>query len=852
MTSRSRASRLQVAVFTSLVAACGTDAAQAPTTVEVVSEDGGAGSTPTPPPPPPPPSGSDAGLPEPGVVISEIMYHPVDEEAVEDNHEFIEIHNRGTSARDLAGWKLSTGGEFPVRYTFPPGTTIPAKGYRVIAKKVSALVAIPAYGLTASEVLGDYAGELHNGGATISLTDATGAPIDTVVYRDGFPYPIAADALGADEEWLQRLTPERTRVGHRFKGHSLERVSADVPSSEISNWAPSPLDGATPGRPNASASPVPPAIVKAIQVIGATKDKPIRSGEDPKISVTFSTLGKVTSPTVEWFVDDLQTTGEPLTVTPLTAAGSAWQATLPRQPDGSIVRYRIRADRGAGAEVVSPRATDPMEWHAYFVSPVVTLPTPGNPPTTEPVYHIFIHKDEWTRMYDNTYTASPDTRRVDVGGNPAAPGNRCLVRESWNAAVPAVFVHDGAVSDVFARYQGSRWQRLNGITLDRARTTISTYPDRPAPNAAPSTLTPAFVLSWKIDFPAYAKHEGKRGTVALNKLNQSCPGIHDAVGALIYADPAVDIPVQKARFVRVHVNGGYYHYMMDIEHFDVDMMKRYSAPGERVGDMFKSDGNSSPATVEGPWGIGNASLLPVSAACPNWTVDERYAYTYSRATHKWDTPALVRTMIEELNAVRTTALASGDWTPVRAWFTANWDIKRLRDLIVIRNWAQPWDDGFHNHRLYRRAGDGKWSLLPQDKDLEWGHLAGFASNRTQASFLNTQFNTIKDTFIKAFTPEVWARLVELNATVLSPANFRAKVDQADATFSRPDYAASPAAGAACNADGVAPGMKIWAGCRHQDVLQLTDNCPPSTLAIGTNGTCGFQAPVCNPGSPSPY
>jgi hypothetical protein len=291
--------------------------------------------------------------------------------------------------------------------------------------------------------------------------------------------------------------------------------------------------------------------------------------------------------------------------------------------------------------------------------------------------------------------------------------------------------------------------------------------------------------------------------------------------------------------MRLNVNGGYYHYMMDIEHVDGDMMKRYLAPNEPMGDLFKADGNGSPSTVEGPWGKTDETPLDTQASaaeCPNWTTDQRYEYSYQRSTHTWDTPALIRGMVEEISALRAAAIASNNWAPVRAYYNAKWDYEKLRDYIVIRNWAQPWDDGFHNHHFWKRKTDGKWLVIPQDKDREWGEHAGYASQNTQSSFLVTQFNTVKDTFIRAFQAEVWARVVELDGTVLSPAVFRAKVDAAFAIFSNPDYQASPAAAAACNAPAWPANIKAWAGCRHQVVKFLSAN--PS-------GT----APACSPSTP---
>ena len=74
------------------------------------------------------------------IVISEIMYHPVEEPAFntdgspvldlyEDVHEFVEIHNPGPNTVDLTAWKITGGIRTPsAGHRLAPG------GYRVVAK----------------------------------------------------------------------------------------------------------------------------------------------------------------------------------------------------------------------------------------------------------------------------------------------------------------------------------------------------------------------------------------------------------------------------------------------------------------------------------------------------------------------------------------------------------------------------------------------------------------------------------------------------------------------------------------------------------------------------------------------
>jgi len=64
---------------------------------------------------------------EVSLVINEIHYDPGDESTP---GEFIELFNPGDGVVDLSGWRMGDGVEF----TFPPGTTIAAGGYVVVAE----------------------------------------------------------------------------------------------------------------------------------------------------------------------------------------------------------------------------------------------------------------------------------------------------------------------------------------------------------------------------------------------------------------------------------------------------------------------------------------------------------------------------------------------------------------------------------------------------------------------------------------------------------------------------------------------------------------------------------------------
>src|SRR5688500_2671353 len=91
------------------------------------------------------------------IVINEIHYDPIDKTRP---HEFIELHNAGSVAMDLGGWRFSNGVEF----TFPLGTQIAAGGFLVIAENPSAFQAEFNFAPQ-----GPWTGTLSNDGEQLTL-----------------------------------------------------------------------------------------------------------------------------------------------------------------------------------------------------------------------------------------------------------------------------------------------------------------------------------------------------------------------------------------------------------------------------------------------------------------------------------------------------------------------------------------------------------------------------------------------------------------------------------------------------------------------------------------------------------
>jgi hypothetical protein len=130
---------------------------------------------------------------EEAIVINEILYHPPEDRPAE----FIELHNRGTSAVDVSGFQFTDG----VTFTIPEGVILAAGGYLVVAQDPAHLLA--AHGVAA---LGPYTGNLANDGELVRLVDRLGNPVDQVRYHEGGRWPAWADGGGSS---LELLDPEQ-------------------------------------------------------------------------------------------------------------------------------------------------------------------------------------------------------------------------------------------------------------------------------------------------------------------------------------------------------------------------------------------------------------------------------------------------------------------------------------------------------------------------------------------------------------------------------------------------------------------------------------------------------------------
>ena len=111
------------------------------------------------------------------VVINEIMYDPI---SGDDDDEYVELCNQGSSVADVSGWRFVDG----IDFEFPSNTVIAAGGYLVVARNKARLLANYAH-LNAANTVGDFRGTLADGGERLALARSDGMVVDEVTYSTG-------------------------------------------------------------------------------------------------------------------------------------------------------------------------------------------------------------------------------------------------------------------------------------------------------------------------------------------------------------------------------------------------------------------------------------------------------------------------------------------------------------------------------------------------------------------------------------------------------------------------------------------------------------------------------------------
>ena len=96
------------------------------------------------------------------VVINELMYDPI---SGNDDDQYVELYNHGTTNINLGNWQLAGG----VTFTFPTNVMLASNGYMVVAKNLTNLLA-KYPNLNATNVVGNFSGKLSHNGEYLALT----------------------------------------------------------------------------------------------------------------------------------------------------------------------------------------------------------------------------------------------------------------------------------------------------------------------------------------------------------------------------------------------------------------------------------------------------------------------------------------------------------------------------------------------------------------------------------------------------------------------------------------------------------------------------------------------------------
>ena len=143
----------------------------------------------------------------PKITISEINYNSPSEKNTGD---WLELHNYGTSERDISGWKIKDGNDFN-EFVIPNGTVLEKNEYLVISNDLMAFKAINP-GVT--NVIGGISFKFSNSGETIRLFDEFDRLRLSVTYDNNTPWSKIADG----------------------KGGTLELINPELSLSDPSNW----------------------------------------------------------------------------------------------------------------------------------------------------------------------------------------------------------------------------------------------------------------------------------------------------------------------------------------------------------------------------------------------------------------------------------------------------------------------------------------------------------------------------------------------------------------------------------------------------------------------------------------
>ena len=280
---------------------------------------------------------ADAHRVTPAIVINEIHYHP--NEVLNQDLEFVELHNRSSIDIDVSGYEFTAG----IRMTIPDGTVIPAHGFLLVLKDLEARF----FRSRPGGKVGPFEGRLADGGERLTLQDGE-CVIETLSYDDRRPWPVGPDGY---KPTLERSSPWTSAADPHSWRSSLERGGqlGGTPGEENTTVG-------TPTHPlleSFSVDPEHPTSEDAVRV-RITLDLP--AARLRGVTLRFERVGAAVG----------APDSVPMELESSSASTSRFMATLPPGPSQTMVRCNAEVELAEGTSVILPHPGDEAPVLSYF------------------------------------------------------------------------------------------------------------------------------------------------------------------------------------------------------------------------------------------------------------------------------------------------------------------------------------------------------------------------------------------------------------------------------------------------------------------------------------------------------
>ncbi len=634
------------------------------------------------------------------------MYHPRAIEGREPvEQEYLELWNMGEAVVDLSGWQVDRG----VRFAFPPSTMLAPGGYLVVASDPGALALENDV-----RVLGPWEGRLSNGGETVRLVDADGAEVDRLRYADEGDWAERRSVtVGGQLGWAWQ-------AGHDGEGYSLERRHGALPSSHGRNWGASLGVGGTPGRVNGIASEAVPPLIDEVRHYPA-----VPSFQD-QVTVWADVISLGESVTAEVRYRVSREAAGAFRVAPMTRlASGVYAATLPPQPEGTVVEFYVRAENPMGSRTW-PAPSDAMGTQGANALYQVDEETVAG---DQPYYRLILPVAEDLRFRPERFPSGSNARM-----------NATLI------------VSRGEETTI--RYQAGLRRRGNGSRNRNPR---------------------SFRLSLPSDVPW-------RGWTDLNLVAQysylQVLGMHLCQDAYLPAPDAlfVQLRINGTNYAndgnRPHVHFGSYAHIQPLN----GTFAEEAFPDDPDGDLYKKV-SANPQRDRKRWGVHFEDQIVYQN--PNWYVTDRWTKETNGAANDW---ARFQAFIVRMNEAPIEGYhdSVGEVIDVEQW------VRWFALMALMNNRETNLSNGIDDdYSIYVGRSDPRVTLLPHDLDTIFGR--GDTTTQPEATIfqaIDASFGTgdarvpqlerfFQDPEIR---PLYFQALHELMAHVLAPERFDVLVD----------------------------------------------------------------------------